>query len=70
LQVLGNLVSNALDAMNNTTNPQLSLIVNPTSNQVERIISDNGCGGSDEMPETMVEPCQTSKKIGEGLGLG
>ncbi|NMS31775.1 sensor histidine kinase, partial [Vibrio parahaemolyticus] len=61
---------NALDAMNHTTNPQLSLIVNPTSNQVELIISDNGCGVSDEMLESMFEPFQTSKKIGEGLGLG
>ena len=70
LQVLGNLVSNALDAMNNTTNPQLNLIVNPTVNQVELIVSDNGCGVSDEMLESMFEPFQTSKKIGEGLGLG
>ncbi|EGQ8497699.1 MULTISPECIES: sensor histidine kinase [Vibrio] len=70
LQVLGNLVSNALDAMNNTTNPQLNLIVNPTGNRVELIVSDNGCGVSDEMLESMFEPFQTSKKIGEGLGLG
>ena len=70
LQVLGNLVSNALDAMGNTTNPQLNLIVNPTANQVELTVSDNGCGVSDEMLESMFEPFQTSKKIGEGLGLG
>ncbi|MGR5236402.1 sensor histidine kinase [Vibrio alfacsensis] len=70
LQVLGNLVSNALDAMKNTESPQLNLIVTPTNNQVELLISDNGCGVSDEMLDSMFEPFQTSKKIGEGLGLG
>ncbi len=70
LQVLGNLVSNALDAMKETENPQLNLIVNQTKMQVELAVSDNGCGVSDEMLESMFEPFQTSKKIGEGLGLG
>ncbi len=70
LQVLGNLVSNALDAMDQTANPQLSLIVTPTDNQVELTVSDNGCGVSDKMLESMFEPFQTSKKIGKGLGLG
>jgi PAS domain S-box-containing protein len=70
LQVLGNLVSNALDAMDQTANPQLSLIVTPADNQVELTVSDNGCGVSDKMLESMFEPFQTSKKIGKGLGLG
>ena len=46
------------------------MIVNPTENQVELLVSDNGCGVSDEMLESMFEPFQTSKKIGKGLGLG
>jgi C4-dicarboxylate-specific signal transduction histidine kinase len=70
LQILGNLVSNALDAMSQTANPQLNLIVNSTESHIELVISDNGCGASDEMLESMFEPFQTSKKIGEGLGLG
>ncbi|RIZ53495.1 hypothetical protein AK966_12335 [Vibrio sp. PID23_8] len=70
LQVLGNLVSNALNAMKNTESSQLNLIVTPTNNQVELLISDNGCGVSDELLESMFEPFQASKKIGEGLGLG
>lgn len=69
-QVLGNLISNALDAMNDTSNPMLNIIVTPTYNQVELIICDNGCGVPDEMLKSMFEPFQTSKKIGEGLGLG
>ncbi|PFG58521.1 PAS domain S-box-containing protein [Vibrio sp. ES.051] len=70
LQVLGNLISNALDAMKKTENPQLTFIVNPTEHQVELIVSDNGSGVPEALLESIFEPFQTSKKIGEGLGLG
>ncbi len=69
-QVLGNLISNALDAMQSRDNPQLSIVVTPTNNHVEVVVSDNGCGVALEQLDTIFEPFQTSKKIGEGLGLG
>ncbi|AXY02610.1 sensor histidine kinase [Vibrio alfacsensis] len=70
LQVLGNLISNALDAMIETNQPQLNLIVNPMGKQIELTISDNGCGVPEEQLGSIFEPFQTSKKIGKGLGLG
>ncbi|WP_440872222.1 sensor histidine kinase [Vibrio diabolicus] len=69
-QVLGNLISNALDAMKETQDPQLMIAVTPTSDNVEVVVSDNGCGVPSDQLDTMFEPFQTSKKIGEGLGLG
>ncbi|HCH2126476.1 PAS domain-containing sensor histidine kinase [Vibrio parahaemolyticus] len=69
-QVLGNLISNALDAMQSRDNPQLSIVVTPTNSYVEVVVSDNGCGVALEQLDTIFEPFQTSKKIGEGLGLG
>lgn len=69
-QVLGNLISNALDAMKETQDPQLMIAVTPTTDNVEIVVSDNGCGVPSDQLDTMFEPFQTSKKIGEGLGLG
>ncbi|OOE96212.1 PAS domain-containing sensor histidine kinase [Salinivibrio sp. MA351] len=70
LQILGNLVSNACDAMTNTAAPTLVFGVTPAKTAVEMTVSDNGCGASAEALESMFEPFVTSKKIGEGLGLG
>ena len=68
--MLGNLISNALDAMKETQDPQLMIAVTPTTDNVEVVVSDNGCGVPSDQLDTMFEPFQTSKKIGEGLGLG
>ncbi|ENM5927140.1 sensor histidine kinase [Vibrio mimicus] len=69
-QVLGNLVSNALDAMGKTPEPKLSISAVSEEHQVIVRVSDNGCGIAPELLTTMFEPFQTSKKMGEGLGLG
>ncbi len=69
-QVLGNLVSNALDAMSQTLEPKLSISAVGEEQQVIVRVSDNGCGIAPELLTTMFEPFQTSKKMGEGLGLG
>ncbi|GIA32794.1 C4-dicarboxylate transport sensor protein, putative [Vibrio cholerae] len=69
-QVLGNLVSNALDAMSQTLEPKLSISAVSEEHQVIVRVSDNGCGIAPELLTTMFEPFQTSKKMGEGLGLG
>ncbi|HGE6007108.1 TPA: sensor histidine kinase [Vibrio cholerae] len=69
-QVLGNLVSNALDAMSQTLEPKLSISAVSEEDQVIVRVSDNGCGIPPELLTTMFEPFQTSKKMGEGLGLG
>ncbi|MDW3636849.1 ATP-binding protein, partial [Vibrio sp. Vb0667] len=56
--------------MQSRDKPQLSIVVTPTNSHVEVVVSDNGCGVALEQLDTIFEPFQTSKKIGEGLGLG
>ncbi|WP_019275268.1 PAS domain-containing sensor histidine kinase [Vibrio coralliilyticus] len=68
--VLGNLVGNALDAMVDTNFPRLDIEVKCLENEAEIRIIDNGCGVEQDNLERMFEPFYTSKKIGEGLGLG
>ncbi|MBE3664329.1 hypothetical protein BOO35_04175 [Vibrio navarrensis] len=69
-QVLGNLISNAIDAMKATAQPQLMISASIAQNELSLAISDNGCGVSEERLSQLFEPFATSKKIGEGLGLG
>lgn len=69
-QVLGNLVSNAIDALEQTPQPRITISVVPTEASLEVKISDNGCGIDGEALSTIFEPFTTNKKIGKGLGLG
>ncbi|MBG0754075.1 ATP-binding protein [Vibrio cidicii] len=69
-QVLGNLISNAIDAMKATAQPQLIISASIAQNELSLAVSDNGCGVSEEQLSQLFEPFATSKKIGEGLGLG
>ena len=70
-QVLTNLVSNAIQAMNDNGGT-LILKVRHTSednNQVEILVSDSGPGIPDDMREHIFEPFYTTKRGGTGLGL-
>ncbi|CAM3904356.1 ATP-binding protein [Vibrio aquimaris] len=69
-QVLGNLLSNAIDAVADVKSPSISIQVIDRIDQVEFKISDNGVGVDDDKLESIFEPFYTTKKIGEGLGLG
>jgi len=69
-QVLGNLISNAIDAMAVSPSPQLTVSVSETNTTLEVQITDNGCGVEPSQLETIFEPFSTTKKMGEGLGLG
>ena len=68
-QVLLNLISNALDAMEGSPSPQLTIRVTNES-KVKIYIEDMGPGIDD--PERMFDPFYTTKSVdkGEGLGLG
>ncbi|WP_155400668.1 ATP-binding protein [Vibrio nigripulchritudo] len=68
--VIGNLISNAVDAMDKTPSPKLSIWGTTNGDRVELHITDNGMGSSDEALTHMFEPFYTSKKVGKGLGLG
>ena len=70
-QVLVNLIGNAIDAMADEPQRQLSFAADwASSGQVALAVSDSGCGFSEAALEHLFEPFFTTKQKGEGLGLG
>jgi len=77
-QVLINLVSNAIDAMDEKsgqTGPQdspkqLSIKSFVENDQVMVHVTDTGTGMSEEVKNKIFEPFFTTKKVGKGTGLG
>jgi two-component system C4-dicarboxylate transport sensor histidine kinase DctB len=66
-QVIINLLRNALDATRDRTDPQIDLIL--SSGDVAMLtVRDNGTGIKDL--DNLFEPFYTTKKPGEGVGLG
>ncbi|MEH7829444.1 sensor histidine kinase [Gemmobacter denitrificans] len=66
-QVIINLLRNALDAVKETRNPQIDLILS-AGETATLTVRDNGHGISDL--DNLFEPFFTTKKPGEGVGLG
>jgi len=66
-QVIINLMRNAVDATNDVNAPQIELILTQ-GDLVSLMVRDNGRGISDI--EQVFEPFYTSKRPGEGVGLG
>jgi len=69
-QVFSNLVSNAAAAMQRTTCPRLLISASQQQDMIIITFTDNGTGVDEDALEHLFEPFYTSKKIGEGLGLG
>lgn len=70
-QVWGNLIDNALDALDAVAGPKLLAI--RTCREVRGIlveIEDNGAGIAPELQGRVFEPFFTTKPVGEGTGLG
>jgi iron only hydrogenase large subunit-like protein/two-component sensor histidine kinase len=68
MQVLTNLEKNAVDAMPNGGNLIISTTESPGN--VEIIIQDNGQGIPEDNLDKLFTPFFTTKKIGQGTGLG
>ena len=66
-QVIVNLINNALDAIAKVTEPRITVTLRIGEVIVLRV-EDNGYGIED--PESVFEPFYTTKKPGEGVGLG
>jgi signal transduction histidine kinase len=75
VQVLVNLVQNALDAMKtkqyeNGEAPSISIRADVSETRVALVIRDNGPGIPDEIRNSVFDPFFTTKEVGAGMGLG
>jgi len=68
-QVLVNLISNAIDALVDTSEPQIAIDWQIQEDLVHIRVRDNGSGLSDSVKQHIFEPFFTTKKT-SGLGLG
>jgi two-component system C4-dicarboxylate transport sensor histidine kinase DctB len=69
-QVLVNLISNALDAMQEVPERRLLLSVEATSSEVKITVRDTGGGIVQEDIDKLFDPFFSTKDVGEGMGLG
>jgi two-component system C4-dicarboxylate transport sensor histidine kinase DctB len=69
-QVIVNLMSNALDAMEGVARPVITLSLAVTDGRVKLMVRDIGPGLSDEALAQAFDPFFTTKATGHGLGLG
>lgn len=69
IQVLTNLVQNALDAVKDTAGGAVSVSTDTDGHDVEFIVVDNGSGISPDIQGRLFEPYATTKENGTGLGL-
>lgn len=68
VQVWNNLISNAIQAMNNKG--QLTITIKNLGERVQVSIADTGCGIPEKIQQKIFEPFFTTKKAGEGTGIG
>lgn len=68
-QVLGNLMDNALDAMD-MAGGELRISGDWQENEVRLQVSDTGCGIESHILTRIFEPFFSTKDVGKGIGLG
>lgn len=68
-QVIVNLMQNAIDALDDTPGPVVTLNIVLRDAQIDLIIADNGPGVPDDVQQQLFTPFVTSKATGLGLGL-
>ncbi len=69
-QVLINLLSNALDAVQDTQQRKIDIRVIAHEHECWIEVQDSGIGMPDEQLQSIFDPFYSRKKVGEGLGLG
>jgi len=69
IQVITNLVQNAVDASSGSESPRVAVEVATIDDQVSIRVRDNGPGVAPEMEDRLFEPYATTKEKGTGLGL-
>jgi len=68
LQILSNLMKNAIDAMHD--GGHLDIIIEDSERDVIFYVKDSGCGIKADDLDKIFEPFYTTKEIGKGTGLG
>ncbi|MHA2039229.1 MAG: PAS domain S-box protein [Promethearchaeota archaeon] len=69
-QVVLNMTTNALDAMNEGDNYIIKTDISEDNNKVKMLFIDDGTGIAEENLNKIFDPFFTTKKEGEGTGLG
>ena len=70
VQVINNMISNAIQSYNGKTNEFIDLIVNKDNSNIIISVQDHGCGMSDEVKNKLFREMITTKgKNGTGLGM-
>ena len=69
LQVLNNLLNNALQSVPARRKPEIIVRVSSDQNKAIIAVSDNGSGIPEKMREKLFQPNFTTKTSGMGLGL-
>ncbi len=72
-QILVNLIGNAIDALQETPSPQIHIDLSASlyhPGGVQLSLTDNGPGMTEEQLAHIFEPFYTTKKVGDGMGLG
>ena len=69
-QVLTNLISNAMDAVDSTKEKSVRVHCQKEIDTIVIHVSDTGVGLSQDVKEKLFTPFFTTKKAGKGLGLG
>ena len=67
-QVVLNLVTNGLDSV--AEGGVVEIEVRTTGDRAEVVVTDNGCGMSEEILKHLFEPFFTNRREGQGTGLG
>jgi signal transduction histidine kinase len=70
IQVITNLMTNALDAMANVENPTIEISVWSETEHAYISVKDNGCGIPKDCKTRIFDPLFTTKPFGQGTGLG
>jgi C4-dicarboxylate-specific signal transduction histidine kinase len=68
-QALLNLLSNAADALQNRTCPEIKISTAASGELCWLTVKDNGCGMNNEQRKLLFQPFCTNKPHGNGLGL-
>jgi two-component system, NtrC family, sensor kinase len=69
-QVLLNLLSNAIDALEYQEQPKITIRTSATQHSIQIEITDNGIGIPQPIQAKIFDPFFTTKPIGQGTGLG